>query len=973
MLAPVLAAIALIAAAAGAVVPSAHEQMRYSWPPASAASVAAPTRLWATPLLLQRRSAERIDIDLSCALPPPLPRAAARDSEPLVLSTTRFWSAGGIQLQLRTPHRLTLGLDGDQVTRFTWPPPDAGPNCRRSFIFRGLDWSLADENGRRLASGVFGDEPVVNGFFSNLDVRRPGVSASVTTHAYRVVLGTAQKAADVIAAILALLALGLATRVKRPRFGRVSLATICGHLRRLRPVDAMITAFLLVWWMVGPSYYDDGWVRARQLNYSASDVFSNYYDTWGGILPDVHWLEWIQHWFTLASGSLAVMRIFPLLAGFVTWGLCRVALRRAVGAEAARGFFVETTLAAGFLLGFYAWGMTIRPEPEVAILMTGSLIAALSFTLTPSLTPIAVFGVLTALAVTAHPAGIVTFGPGLAVIPTLWRWLRAGDRRILAGASTIVLASGALLIVLLFLGTDAEWWRQQEQLFSSTTEHGSTWYDELTRYDLLSSFGYGSAVRRASIGFYLLAVLSFLVRRVRSSRSTADIPAISLLTALGLFVFTPSKWPWHFGVLIGLGAVAFASETARLVADARSDRWRISARPFAAIALVILVCEWAWHDQSGWGELDLRTLGWSPLLDTLTGVHAADHLSLGSLKEWLFLTFVLLTALTTWERARRRGWPLGRAGWVVAATIPVIIAMSFVVDGAGTLTRDALITKGWTLTRQNVDGLLGKRSCGLGDSLTVPDPSSLQPVGVVGEGRLPATRDTETSFERPFWSGTTPTSPQAKPIVSRWYDASKLGRTRIGLLVSGVAEAPAGLVVQWGRRGPHGKIRVKTDSPVTIPDYAHDISPWEIVAQGDLPARPRRGRYLRLIVSEPPGGGFVVSAPVRYHRHPIERTSLTHPGSVLVVPVFYTYFPCASPPPVLDRGVVQMPLLSVLQGDDGWPLDAPASPFNGLVDVRGVIALSIGDSGWRPRVSVYATRPLPRGYGVLAATAVKRG
>ena len=70
-----------------------------------------------------------------------------------------------------------------------------------------------------------------------------------------------------------------------------------------------------------------------------------------------------------------------------------------------------------------------------------------------------------------------------------------------------------------------------------------------------------------------LAVLAFLLRR-RRERASLDLASASLGVALRLLIATPSKWPWHFGALVGIAAVAVASETIRL-SQGRRGRTRL--------------------------------------------------------------------------------------------------------------------------------------------------------------------------------------------------------------------------------------------------------------------------------------------------------------------------------------------------------------------------------------------------------------
>ena len=159
-------------------------------------------------------------------------------------------------------------------------------------------------------------------------------------------------------------------------------------------------------------------------NYSASGTFIEYFAGWGGILPGTYWLDWIEHWLVRATGSVPLLRLVPLAAGVAIWIVCRYALAQAIGPEAHRRF-VASTMAVTYLVGFGAWGMTLRPEPILALLAAGVLVAILRFVRRPAVGPLAVAGVLAAFSLTAHPAGIVALAPILAVV----RELRPGSKK----------------------------------------------------------------------------------------------------------------------------------------------------------------------------------------------------------------------------------------------------------------------------------------------------------------------------------------------------------------------------------------------------------------------------------------------------------------------------------------------------------------------------------------------------------------
>ena len=138
------------------------------------------------------------------------------------------------------------------------------------------------------------------------------------------------------------------------------------------------------------------------------------------------------------------------------------------------------------------------------------------------------------------------------------------------------------------------------------------WFDELRRYGRLSDFHGGPPLRRGAVALMGLAVLAFLVRRTRTSRGDLlDLPARTLIIGLILLIAVPSKWPWHFGALMGIAAIAVATETHRIRSDDHRPRsWQ--ARWLLAVAAITVAIAWSWGPRELWTLLDTNTVDWTP-------------------------------------------------------------------------------------------------------------------------------------------------------------------------------------------------------------------------------------------------------------------------------------------------------------------------------------------------------------------------
>ena len=110
---------------------------------------------------------------------------------------------------------------------------------------------------------------------------------------------------------------------------------------------------------------------------------------------------------------------------------------------------------------------------------------------------------------------------------------------------------------------------------------------------------------RLSVAVLLLAVVGLLTRRRGEDTRVPSLPASSLAIACFLLAVVPSKWTWHFGALIGLGAVALSAESTRLLRMGRSAA--ATGRAVGALVLGVVTTLWAWTEHSRWESSTKRT------------------------------------------------------------------------------------------------------------------------------------------------------------------------------------------------------------------------------------------------------------------------------------------------------------------------------------------------------------------------------
>ena len=303
--------------------------------------------------------------------------------------------------------------------------------------------------------------------------------------------------------------------------------------------------------------------------------------------------------------KLVFARVPTLIVLVVSWLLCRVAFGLAAPGASTTGRWV---LAASFLVGATAWGMTLRLEPVVSMLTVASLAAVVSARRGAGFVMIAIASGLAVLGVTSHPAGLVALAPLVGAAPWIFGRIRRDGRRSLAIVGTIGVASAACVLALLTLDADLPIRLHDATLVHEGELHSASWRNEYLRYARFDTYGGSTMVRHLSLGVFALALLAWTLRS-RATSTVSNLPVASLASGLLLLAFVPSKWPWHFGALAGIGALALATEVERLLGE-RATGTRAFARAAVLLGLGLSISLWAFLERSGWGAFDLQFTTW---------------------------------------------------------------------------------------------------------------------------------------------------------------------------------------------------------------------------------------------------------------------------------------------------------------------------------------------------------------------------
>ena len=450
-------------------------------------------------------------------------------------------------------------------------------------------------------------------------------------------------------------------------------------------------------------------------------------------LPLVTWLEWLQQFAVAHTSSLAADRAPTVVVLLLTWFLCRRSLGRVLGRRPHLRDTAWWSATLMFCLGIVAFGMSLRPEPVVALLAVGVLACCLRYASEPTPGALVAGVLLAGLAVTAHPAGLVAATPLAICGPRIWRDVRDRTLSVLSLAA-VILVGAAWTVLLAFVDSDLATRTENARLFRQVDSQSAGVLQELDRYANLSSAG-GSTVRREFVPLLVLSVVALVAGRFWRRTLPELLPTASVALSLVVLTGTPSKWIWHFGGLIGLAAVAVGVEASRLA------RRTVAPLRFWVFAVALVSATmWAALEPWEWGPLDVGRLRWTHLPGPFV----------------LATVVAAVLVLVLWRAGRVRRPELG----LFNATVGGLLAVTFFV-----LAADAVATDGWTAPRQAVSSLVATDGCGVADDLLIPTSDSMRALEPV---RRPQPRHESGGrrSRRPPLSGTALERLVPRPLVA---------------------------------------------------------------------------------------------------------------------------------------------------------------------------------------------------------------
>jgi hypothetical protein len=646
--------------------------------------------------------------------------------------------------------------------------------------------------------------------------------------------------------------------------------------------DVVAAAVTAVWWILAPLQDDDGWVRARQTNSLVSGGFSNYYEHWGADLPLATGYEWLQHFVMTGTDSLGLHRLPSVAFVLATWFIARWCLVELIGRRPSRADVVWWVAAAAFAVAATAFGMTLRPEPAIALLVVAILACCVRYLQSPSVEPLLIAVLLAGVALTIHPSGAVALAP-LAVCTRRV----VGDARRRAGMTVLRIAllvsmGAAWTALLAVLDSDLSTRDENIRLIQTGAGHSKGLLQETERYDRLWQWG-ASPLRREFVAFLLILAVVALVGWRRKRDLSERLPSASIAVGLVLLAFAPSKWIWHFGVFTGLAVVAIGLESDRF------DRGHISARTrWVAASVVLAVSLVAASHVEPWGPLDGSRLNW----------HAIPYLELTG-------TMVLISLLLVRLLGKK---PIRRP----EAIVLIAAAGALVGMTATALAADATISKDWTAARQVLSSVTGGETCGVTDGIRIPAARSLR--------RLEP------------WPGATTAQADERTIAStqgsRWYH---MPPESVGVFIRGDWNHQR-LVVSWGEsRDDQVRVIASGTADLSRSQVGAVNASWWFVSEISFPERPAGSDVVRISIErERQSTTGVVSQPFSYETRELSELIGLSGVRTLSSPYVFEALPCATLPR-LELGVAEPPNVLLDRGPP--PLTYVSSPFAGITDM----------------------------------------
>lgn len=702
---------------------------------------------------------------------------------------------------------------------------------------------------------------------------------------------------------------------------------------RVSWADAVVAAVSLAWVLLGPVNIDDSWYLLMSRNAMQSGYIGNAIYQFNVTENPFSTSQYVmQAWGGLGGNwSLGWMRLVPLGYGLATYGLLRVLVATMLG-RAARSRVVPWAVAAAHLLWWLPYGMTLRPEPLIAL---GSAATFVLAELARRRRSVGVFAVAVACAagtVTASPTGVVAAAPLLLGLPWLWRWWRAAGG--LHRVAAVLLAGAAASIVVPVGFADATLGDVLESVAVHRWYYWQfPWYAEYLHYEnVFVGDERGAWGKRLPVLLTLAVLLAVALgagRRAGTAGRSGQLLGITATVttvSLAAMALTPTKWVNHFGAVAAPATVLLAAAMIRSPLPRRAGATvaAIGSAGLVAAASVAFAGPNLWRPLSDWGQPfgDHRYIE-TPYMQSLLMP------SLGPLALRNPLLWLAVAAAGWW-------WLRGPARAVLMTASGLGVALMLVVFTIAPLRQ----YPGTSVALMNLHALTGQ-PCGLAASVQVfrdVRPGLRPPTGgatLTGDMRATPRPDSTPvpigTADGVAWDDDVPGGTGRGAVQTPWYPLPPVHPANAWIVVPlrGTLTKQQRLEVQVGTGDPNAPDQVRT---VVIPAVGNKPEWTQLavpLASTGLPA-PTAVRVVAQDRVAGPDSWLAVGQPRLATPRPI--TELIGGRPVFADQTSAAFWPCQHQIAVHD-GLVEAPAFQLRTGDgmEGTLIHNPVSPDYGGV------------------------------------------
>ena len=889
-----------VAAIAIALTPSTKLAANYRWTPSQTSSMS--DSLDGETLLLARQTPSKLEVSIPC-LQAPFP------AKETVFATSKNFVNNEALLITGENKTVTLSIAGETILSAHL---QLNEKCQIEILYDNHSGFSVKEDSSLLANAP-GRFFLFSGFYHSAE-STVVPTADVTTFPYAFTPSTIQ----ILFAIVFLFSLSFSIfacyRFKRKSHfqSNVPRTKLNKSIRKISVVSGLATFLLFVFWLIfGPVALDDGWVVQNAQSLIHGTNFRVVHQAWDTRTPSGLVSLWLERLIVMISSQLLWVRFIPFLLVVLTWRISRRLIRSLSDNSTI------TTISYEIIFSLFAisWLFTTRSEILITFLSLLVLRNVIAFCAKPDIFNLTFTGIISSIAFSIHPSGIIAFAPLLAISPLILRSIRIekilGFFQVIGAAS----ASASTALFLLIYGWDLHSLQQTSSLWGSYIRRD--WSDEIERYRYLFDGGYWDTTARRLTLFIIFSglILTTMIRKSGLPKQKL-IPSQSLLLGILLLSLTQTKWPWHFGTLTVFACVTFALAMHEVRSAARAEShwfWDINSSVILGTSVIGVI---VWNSWNLWGIFAIPGKVPQHLLD-LTNYFRMPSVWL------LFAVSILVMA-----KFRR---PFIRT---IGSLSIEILVITVVVFNVALIANAGLGSQSWSLAKQSIRSITDSPSCGLADSIYVSDLWELAPP------KLSAALSTESQYS-PLYVETESTLSKGqvlRPVLgigesqfaTDWYAVSLIQTNLVLRIDDAISISEIGIQIDE-QTDPSGQYITLVVGPISQPVATDSI----YLDFGKISALVQGSKFQLIFKTFEPGQNFAISEPLLTDSKLLSHVVTQHHLEAKIDPFYKLFFPCINES-ALDQGISIKPNLII----GGIPLIG-TSPSRYMAEENNFINLKI--------------------------------